>query len=71
MTFCFIVLLFSLQLVRVTIGGICKFNWQCNGTNFANVCDPGHPDHDHGVCSCSPGYIKTGKNCYPGKMSTL
>lgn len=46
---------FFLEIVK--IGGICKFDWQCNGTEFANVCD-------HGICSCSPGYIKINKTCY-------
>ncbi|XP_065939361.1 prion-like-(Q/N-rich) domain-bearing protein 25 [Magallana gigas] len=41
----------------VNIGGICEFDWQCNGTQFANVCD-------HGICSCSPGYIQINRTCY-------
>nr|XP_034306696.1 uncharacterized protein LOC109620881 [Crassostrea gigas] len=41
----------------VDIGGICEFDWQCNGTEFANVCD-------HGICSCSPGYIQINRTCY-------
>ncbi|XP_052680130.1 uncharacterized protein LOC128160860 [Crassostrea angulata] len=41
----------------VNISGICEFDWQCNGTEFANVCD-------HGLCSCSPGYIQIDRKCY-------
>lgn len=52
---------FFLQSVRVTIGGTCDFNLQCNGTEFATVCD-------HGSCSCSPGYIQISRKCYPGKI---
>lgn len=47
----------------VNIGGICEFDWQCNGTKFANVCD-----RYHGVCLCSPGYINIDRKCYPGKI---
>eukprot|EP00105_Crassostrea_gigas_P045591 XP_019929739.1 PREDICTED: uncharacterized protein LOC105345467 [Crassostrea gigas] len=43
--------------MNVSIGGICEFDWQCNGTQFANVCD-------HGSCSCSPGYIQINRKCF-------
>lgn len=46
----------------VNIGGICEFDWQCRRSKFGNVCE-----HDHGLCSCNPGYIKTDRKCYPGK----
>lgn len=41
----------------VNISGICEFDWQCNGTEYANVCD-------HGLCSCSLGYIQIDRKCY-------
>nr|XP_034306692.1 uncharacterized protein LOC105345467 isoform X1 [Crassostrea gigas] len=43
--------------MNVSIGGLCGFDWQCNGTQFANVCD-------HGLCSCSPGYIEIKRKCF-------
>lgn len=50
----------------VNIGGICEFDWQCRKSKFGNVCD-----HDHGLCSCNPGYIKTDRKCYPGKKKNF
>lgn len=41
----------------VNIGGICEFDLQCNGTEFANVCE-------QGICSCNPGYIQINRTCY-------
>lgn len=54
---------FFIQPVMVNIGGICESDWQCNGTQFANVCD-------HGLCSYSPGYIQINRKCflYHGKI---
>lgn len=61
-----LIVTFFLQSELLNIGGICEFDWQCSGTKFANVCDP-----YHGVCSCSPGYIKIDRKCYPGKYARL
>lgn len=47
--------------IMVYIGGTCEFDWQCNGTKFANVCD-------HNLCSCSPGYIQIDRKCYLGNL---
>lgn len=52
---------FLLQSVRVDVSGICEHNWQCKGTEFANICD-------HGLCVCNSGYIYVDRKCYKGKM---
>lgn len=51
---------FLFQSVRVNISGICEHNWQCNGTELANVCDDG-------LCVCNSGYVQNEKKCYKGK----
>lgn len=51
---CIFVITFS---EMVNIGDTCEMDWQCNGTQFANVCD-------QGLCSCSPGYIQIDRKCY-------
>ncbi|XP_065937860.1 prion-like-(Q/N-rich) domain-bearing protein 25 [Magallana gigas] len=48
--------------IRVNISGICEHNWQCNGTELANVCD-------NGLCVCNSGYIQIGRNCYKGYLT--
>lgn len=50
----------TFQLVRANIGGRCKSNLQCSGTEFADVCH-------HGVCVCRSGYIQIDRKCYQGK----
>lgn len=44
----------------VNIGGICDHDWQCTGTESADICV-------NGFCSCSPEYIKIDRKCYQGK----
>lgn len=45
----------------VNIGGICESDGQCNGTEFANVCDDR-------LCVCNSGYIQNENKCYKGKI---
>uniref|UniRef100_A0A8W8LU31 EB domain-containing protein n=1 Tax=Magallana gigas TaxID=29159 RepID=A0A8W8LU31_MAGGI len=48
--------------IRVNISGICEHNWQCNGTELANVCD-------NGLCVCNSGYIQNEKKCHKVKVN--
>lgn len=47
---------------NLTVGHTCKYDMQCNGTEFASVCN-------NGRCECQSGYIQNGSNCYQGKDS--
>ncbi|XP_052680128.1 uncharacterized protein LOC128160859 [Crassostrea angulata] len=48
--------------IRVNISGICEHNWQCNGTELANVCDDR-------LCVCNSGYIQNEKKCHKVKVN--
>lgn len=52
------------KLVNVPVGGYCKLNEQCQGSEHLVVCD-------HGRCVCRDGYLLSNLECREGKLKIL
>lgn len=50
-----------IKLVKVPIGGYCKQNEQCHGSENSAVCKLGK-------CVCRVGYVLFNLECYKGKL---
>lgn len=51
-------------LVKVPVGGICKVDEQCQGSEHSGVCQLGK-------CVCRDGYVLYNLECHEGKLEML
>lgn len=51
-------------LVKVPVGGYCKVDEQCHGSNHSGVCQLGK-------CVCKDGYVLYNLECHEGKLEML
>lgn len=59
---CFVIPL--IKLVKVPIGGYCKQDEQCHGSENLGVCEQHR-------CVCKTGYILSNFECHEGKLNML
>lgn len=53
-----------IKLVKVPVGGYCKQDEQCHGSENSAVCKLGE-------CVCRAGYVLFNLKCYEGKLNML